>query len=337
MLLLSKKNIQLVPIALFQVLYFFSSQLSYACDICSLYSAARTRDIQPGNIRFSLSQQSTSFDRGERATEGEIVKSFSTTLTSFAYDFSKRTSLEVNLPFIYRRYTHENRSGSDSGLGDSTVLLSYRPYFEKTVEKTFITSVSMGIKFPTGDTGSLDRSISQRRSSGDSVIDQDLQDEKKTSIPRHHEISGIGGGRVLVLGSGSYDFPLATNFYLQQERFLMLGGAQYTIRTEGDYDYRFSNDLSWDIGPGVFVYSDHNKTAALRAVLYGEHKWKDYKDGSIQNNTEANNLYAGAESLFSVSHYLNGYLGVYIPFYREKNIDVIPEWRMRAGIVINLF
>src|ERR1043166_9172436 len=84
---------------------------------------------------------------------------------------------------------------------------------------TFNWTVLGGFKVPTGDSSKLN------------TPDSDLPD-------------GIGG-HDLALGSGSYDGIVGTGIYGRWKRGFVTASVQYAIRSEGDFQHRYANDLTW--------------------------------------------------------------------------------------------
>lgn len=62
-------------------------------------------------------------------------------------------------------------------------------------------------------------------------------------------LSGIHG-HDLALGSGSYDAVLGAGVFTRYRSAFFQASVQYTVRTTGSYDYRYANDVSFDLGPG---------------------------------------------------------------------------------------
>jgi hypothetical protein len=59
----------------------------------------------------------------------------------------------------------------------------------------------------------------------------------------------------------------------------------YAIRTEGDFDYRYANDLIWSTGPGVFLILNEDWTASLQFLVSGEDKGLDKFRGEKAEDT----------------------------------------------------
>ena len=53
------------------------------------------------------------------------------------------------------------------------------------------------------------------------------------------------GGHDLALGSGSYDGIVGTGIYGRWKRGFVTASLQYAIRSEGDFQHQYANDLTW--------------------------------------------------------------------------------------------
>jgi hypothetical protein len=120
-----------------------------------------------------------------------------------------------------------------SGLGDLSLLGNVLPVSYDKMNATFRWTVSGGVKFPTGNT---DR----------------LQEEFNEVEEPVGPASGIHG-HDLALGSGSYDGLVGTALFGRWKKLFLAANLQYAIRSEGDFDYRYANDLTWAGGPGAYV------------------------------------------------------------------------------------
>ena len=70
-----------------------------------------------------------------------------------------------------------------------------------------------------------------------------------TTPPPPSVESGVHG-HDLALGSGSFDGIVGTGIYTRWTRAFFNASMQYAIRTKGDFDYQYANDLTWFGGPG---------------------------------------------------------------------------------------
>src|SRR6185369_2561187 len=110
--------------------------------------------------------------------------------------------------------------------------------------------------------------------------------------------SGIHG-HDLALGSGSYDGIIGTSFYARRGRFFGSAQLQYAIRTTGDFDYRYANDLTWFGGPGYYLLMKDEFTLGLQLAVSGEYKGLDSFQGHDAQDTGVTAVYLGPQLNFT--------------------------------------
>jgi len=301
-------------------------RVALACDPCAFYNLSRLQGTHEQSLTLSLSEQYSSFRLAnpERLPrEGSRTRSFSTTHLSVGYDISDRIGVQLSVPYVYtssdriERFARVSKN-SDSGFGDLALIGQFSLYQDLQAESATLAGLSFGVKFPTGDTGSLGEFRS------------DL-DSSSTVLPlRHHNpAGGLGGGRLLSLGTGSYDFIFGGNLLRRQGRFLVMGYAQYVHRTEGDFDYRFADDFIWSVGPGYYLHLDHEESVVFRLALGGEHKGMDRLNSQKVQGSRVSNIFISPEFIVS---FAGGYvfeLGVDLPAYRGSD-SALSETRYRV-------
>jgi hypothetical protein len=130
--------------------------------------------------------------------------------------------------------------------------------------------------------------------------------------------------------AGIGDVPLGIVTYARSGRATLFASAQYTIRTEGAADYRFSDDISWSAAPGwlFLLGEDQNLTASI--VCSGENKASDHLNGTLLPRTAANNVYLGPEIFYSAANRIFIQLAVDLPVATDVGgAAVKPETRSR--------
>ncbi len=295
---------------------------SFACDPCALYSAMNASSHKEGSISLTLFEQLTSFEKGNEDAyyalkNGERIKEFSTTQFNLSYGVTDKISLQLSVPFIIRYLDKiENfraSSTTDAGFGDISLLAQYSESYSLGSEFKLLPSLYAGFKLPTGDTGSLG-------------------EEDNLSI-KHHPVTGAtGAGRILTFGSGSFDFPLGGSMTLVKDRFLLPAGAQYTIRTEGSFDYRFANDLFWYTNPGYFVVLNDDYSVSLHAFLSGENKGADERNGDRVSLSSFSNLFLGPSVGFTLGSRFSGEMAYQVRLTDKDNGIIVPDDRLRLAM-----
>jgi hypothetical protein len=258
-----------------------------------------------------VAQQFTEFgtvqDNGHRIpSEGQYIDS-SVSQVFAGYNFNDRLSVQLSLPVIYRGYGSDTQHGKVSGIGDLSLTGSYTVYQKLEESYNFSWSVLGGVKFPTGDSSKLN------------TPDEDLPE-------------GIGG-HDLALGSGSYDGIIGTGIFGRWKRGFFTASVQYAIRSEGDFQHQYANDLTWFGGPGVYIALTDDYTLALQAVVAGETKGKDTFAGVPDGDSAESLVYVGPQINFTWRSKLSAQLGADLPVVRENSgTQVLPDYRVRAAL-----
>jgi len=233
------------------------------------------------------------------------------------YNLNNRFGVQFNLPVIYRSFKRpegfEINRGTESGIGDVSLIGNFLAYRTLTENFTFSWSVLGGIKFPTGST------------------DRIKEEFNEVEVPGAPE-SGIHG-HDLTLGTGSFDGIVGTGIFTRWRRLFLTANAQYAIRSKGDFDYQFANDLTWSGGPGVYLALGHKYTLALQAVVSGEYKGTDTFQGASADDTGVTAVYLGPYLNFTWSGKLSAEVGADLPVSIDNTaLQTVPDYRIRAAV-----
>lgn len=290
-----------------------------------------------------------------------------------SYDLTDRVGLQVNLPFINRRVKRMGAAGvenfTESGIGDVSILGRWEALDIDKGDRSLSLQLFGGLKLPTGDSARLKEEVGHSHTASlnarhngedhsmdqlevtsdhsDEMSDHELVDEHIDSHEDHSDVHhdesdmphvtsishGAIHGHDIALGSGSLDVPLGMSLFMRQDRFFLGGFAQYTVRSEGDYDYRYANDLIVSGGPGVYLSTLHDMTISARAVLTGE--WKSYDSGpnGKQLDTARRAIYAGPELVVTSDSNLLFDLGLDMPLdVNNSGTQVVQSYRIRSGL-----
>jgi len=289
-----------------------------ACDLCAIYSANQARgEIGKGPFA-GLAEQFTHFGTlqqdGDKVPNptGQYLDSSVSQLFG-GYNFNESVGVQLNLPLIYRSFKRPELTGIDrgtvSGLGDISLIGHLQAYRRETKNFTFSWSLLGGMKFPTGD-------------------DERIKEELGPEAPE----SGIHG-HDLTLGTGSFDGIIGTGFFTRWKKFFLTAATQYTIRTEGSFDYQFANDLTWAGGPGFFLLLRDKYTLALQAIVSGEVKGRDTFQGEKTEDTGVKAVYLGPQLSFTWSEKLSVEAAVDLPVsIYNSSFQAVPDYRVRAGL-----
>ena len=304
-----------------------------ACDLCALYTSLQVSKPKAGALQLGISEQFTGFDRlqedGKKLANPEHQNLQSSISQVIAiYGVSNFLQLQGAVPFINRRYARfedgTRERGTETGFGDAVLSAKAFPYSYAKDDVSVLFNVLAGVKLPTGDSGRLRE---------ESLVETDGSHyESKHSAHHGGEDDGPAGavhGHDLALGSGSIDFVIGSGLFTRWDRFFASADVQYMIRTEGDYSYRYANDLLWYGGPGAYLHLEDEAQVALRATLSGEYK----RDDRGQDDTAINSFFMGPELLITGWSCLSGNVGFDIPVdIKNSGVQAIPTYRIRAGL-----
>ncbi|MGN6641641.1 MAG: hypothetical protein ACTHKU_01420 [Verrucomicrobiota bacterium] len=292
----------------------------FACDFCAVYSAMETRTGE--GFRLGVAEQFTHF--GTLQEEGhevpnEVGQYLDSSISQLVvgYNSNDRFGVQLNVPLIYRSFKRpegfEIDRGHESGIGDVSLVGRYFAFRRLTEESTVLLDVLGGIKFPTGNTARLKEEFNE------------------TEIPGAPE-SGIHG-HDLTLGSGSYDGIVGADFYARLKRCFWQTSAQYSIRSEGDYGYRFANDFTWSGGPGALLIMEDQFTLSLQAAVSGETKGRDTFQGEKAADTGITTVYVGPEFTATWNEKISGEIGMDIPVSIDNTaLQAVPDYRIHAAV-----
>jgi hypothetical protein len=188
-----------------------------------------------------------------------------------------------------------------------SLLGTFTPYRKLSEKFNFSVTLLGGVKFPTGDSSLLNTPDSQ--------------------LPE-----GIGE-HDLALGSGSYDGVVGTGLYARWKRVFGTVNVQYSIRSEGDFQHQYANDLTWFAGPGAYLALGHSYTLSIQGIVSGETKGKDTFAGVPDEDSAETLVYLGPQVNFTWGSKLSALAGVDLPVYRDNSgTQVMPNYRVRAAV-----
>jgi hypothetical protein len=292
------------------------AQPVFACDFCAVYSATEAQGNSGKGFYGGLAEQYTYFDTFQEGghdrsnPDSEHLNSLMSQIFA-GYNFNDRVGVQFNLPIIYREYSATDAGshihGSEVGLGDALLLGNLRLYKKRTEDYTFNWNALAGLKLPTGDSGHL------RASEPDFA-------------------AGIGG-HDLALGSGSFDGVIGTDIFGRWKKMFLTAGTQYAIRSEGDFGYQYANDLSWSGGPGVYVALKEDYTLSFQAIVSGEYKPEDTRNGVATDDTAETSVFLGPQINFTWGSQLSAQLGADLPVsIKSSGEQIVPTFRIHAAV-----
>ena len=295
---------------------------AYGCDLCSIYHVAAA-EARPGHgFTFSVAEQFTHFgtlqEDGERVpTPTHQSMNSSVSQMVLGYTFNDWVSVQFNAPLIHREFQRPEGlamdRGSESGFGDVSFLATLTPVRVIRGESSLIWSVYSGLKLPSGNS---------RR------LLEELQEVEVEGAPE----SGIHG-HDLALGSGSFDGVFGTALFARYQRAFFQASLTYSLRSEGDYQYRYANDVMWTGGPGVFVWQGKTWSTALQFVVNGEDKGLDRFGGVAAADTGITAVYAGPQIAVTWADTLTLGVNLDLPIALNNSaLQAVPDYRIRGNI-----
>lgn len=306
-----------------------------ACDLCALYTSFAARDFRPG---WSLGLFEQYVDFGTVQREGEEIDNpagqrleSSVTQLFVGYQWSRRVGVQVNVPWIDRWYRRPEgdriETGEESGLGDVALLAHWQVWERVRGTSTLILSLLGGVKLPTGDTDRLREELEEGLTAAGLAAAPDAQGEG----------SGEGASAVhghdLVLGSGSTDVVLGARLSGTVGRGFLEAAAQYALRTTGDFDYRFADDLQAQLSGGGYLLLDHERSLALGVQVAAERKGEDDLAGETLDDTGIESLFAGPLARFTRGDRWFVELALDFPLSIDNSsVQIVPDSRARFGL-----
>ena len=336
-----------------------------ACDLCPLCTSLGNKKPKEGSVRIGVSEQFTYYgsiqdnDKNVENLEHEHL-AVSTTNFTGGYDLSDRVSFQATLPLVNKHYQRVAsagmESGDETGIGDVMLISKYALINRQECGNSMLFQVYGGVKLPTGDSDMLK---AHSHAADEAMVEEDHEDmedmhddsahEEEAMADEHegheHSLFRHAGedhgdtthasavhGHDLALGSGSVDFPIGASFYAERDQVFISADVRYFIRTEGDHNYEYADDLMWSFGPGYYFVMEEAKNLALRAAFSGEHKGKDRSNGVKDDDTGMDAVYAGPELIFT-SNNLSGEIGIDFPLdVNNSGYQLVPDYRIRAGL-----
>jgi hypothetical protein len=335
----------LAPIALAAVSV--TAARAVACDVCAVYTATEMQARRTG-LRLGVFEQLTRFTtlrRDGREVPNRAGEELNSSITQVlaGYNFTPRVGLQLNLPLVSRtfRRVEGTRLADDdeTGLGDMSLTANVLAFSRVSEESVFHVTLLGGLELPTGDTGRLAEELLE-----DPHAEPHRVPRLRRAVPRHTVPAPPPGGgdaplesgihgHDLALGSGSVDGLVGAQAFWSWRRLFVTASGQYAVRTAGDFDYEFANELSWHGGPGVMLLLDHRYTLGVQGLVAGETKGKDRQAGARLDDTAITALYAGPGVLFTWGTALGLELAADLPVVQhETALQIVADYRIRGGL-----
>jgi len=288
--------------------------------LCAVYSATHLRESRTG-VRLGVAEQYASYNtlqRGGVEVANPAGERLNSSIAQFllGYNFTPRLGVQLNLPLIARSFRRQEATaivnGDEAGIGDVSLVGNFLAISDVTEESVIRVSLLGGLKLPSGNSRRIKEELSEPQ---DGMVD-----------------SGIHG-HDLALGSGSVDGIIGAQLFSSWNRLFVSGVVQYLLRTEGDFDYAYADDLMWSGGPGGYVWLADEFSLGLQAILAGESKGNDTLAGVKATDTAITALYAGPGMTFTWGTSLGADFAADLPVVRNNSaLQIVPDLRLRGGL-----
>ena len=339
---------KLSSFALLSILSLSISSRLQACDLCGCYTPTlEVAHENPYGFYGGVAEQFTHFGteryNGDKQPNpaGEFIDSSITQIVVGATFFDNRFGVQLNVPLIYRSFQRQLGFDIDrghlQGLGDMSLIANYivlrtSGLYHDTPSQydkdgkivklpqrgepdfSAIVNLRAGLKFPTGDASRLKENYK----------------EEVEGAPD----SGIGP-HDLTLGTGSVDGVFGIQAEIRYKRLFLQADAEYTVRGYGEYEYRFANDLSWNGGPGFYVWRKDDGFLSLQCALSGETKGLDRFQGIDDPDSGVTALYLGPRISGGYKR-VTGEVAVDLPvIMNTTKFQTTADYRIRAGLTVH--
>src|SRR5262245_41027838 len=144
-----------------------SPSISLACDLCGCFIPG---DVVIKGFRFGLAEQYSDFNTlkldGVKLPNltDQYMNSFNTQFYA-NYHFNEKYALQLNIPVLYKSFQRPEegqiQDGTNSGIGDVSLIGYYVPYQRKNPYSEFSLKLIGGIKFPTGNSDALGEELNE--------------------------------------------------------------------------------------------------------------------------------------------------------------------------------
>lgn len=194
------------------------------CDACGCSASGGSMGfasiLNPNFIGVRYFNQSYKSTDGLYSNSPWYEENFNTFQVWGRIPITKKIQISALLPYHFHNRESANGKQNISGIGDATFLGMYEVFKTKNDSATFSHSVQIGtgVKIPLGK----------------------FDEANNGSINPSYQV-----------GTGSWDYVLATEYVIKRKQFGLNTMLNYTIKTENDKNYRFGNQTNY---AGTFFY-----------------------------------------------------------------------------------
>jgi hypothetical protein len=200
---------------------------------------------------------------------------------------SERVQISALVPYHFHNREIATGKQNISGMGDITILALYQLYQTQKDNSLLVHTIQLGggVKIPTG---------------------------------KFDQANNVSFNPSYQLGTGSWDYLLATEYVVKKKQFGFNTMLNYVIKSENDKKYRFGNQFNYS---GTFFYLHENDAFSFSPQIgfAGEVYQENYQLGQRLNNTAGdiflgkigfeiakNKFSVGANVMLPINQNLNG-------------------------------
>jgi len=172
----------------------------------------------------------------------------------------KKVQISALVPYHFHNRESATGNQNISGIGDITVLGMYQLYQTLKDSTVFVHTLQAGggIKVPTGK----------------------FDEANNGSFNPSYQV-----------GTGSWDYLLATEYIIRRKQFGLNAMLNYVIKTENDKNYQFGNQFNYG-GTFFYLYEKNNLSFAPQLGFAGEVFADNYQHNQKVRNT-AGDIFMG--------------------------------------------
>lgn len=323
----------------------FASGSALGCELCAIYSADNARGASSSGFVVSISEQFVpyrvlQFEDDEIDFDDGAYLDSSITHIVPTYNFSPRFGLSLNIPIVYNRFERtdfrysttppspvlETERGSESGIGDVALVGRGTLFQLDKMDYAITVNLLAGVKFPTGDSDRIEDEVEQAR-----IFDSFLS-PGTTHDPLSHSISGVHQ-HMIAAGSGSYDGIFGVTMNTRWKRWFFNSQFQYYLRTEGEHDFEFGDEILVSGGPGRYLVVSDAWTLNAQFNGFYETEARDKILGQKTDRTGMTAWYVGPQLSLTWGERLAANAGADFPLRIANNgLQNVPEYRVHGGV-----
>lgn len=262
---------------------------------------------------------------GSSDTPNAADEKVATTLINLYYSqgLFEGTTLDVYLPFESKAYTARPDftydSGRDSGLGDTSLVLTQQLFQGAHDRKMVDWRVRAGVQLPTGDASQL------KEYSG-------ATSRSRVEGPVYPTSALYPYDRAL--GSGAVDWIIGSSYVVRYQEFFGLIDGQFIGRTAGENDFTFGNTVTVHITPGyIFSYARGNEFSILLDAAYRYDAQSDFKGATVADSGQ-NAFMMGPQLMANFQGKGVATVGVGVPIYQTvEGTQLASDYQISASIM----